>query len=71
MTRIFVTRFILLDGELFKKGIDDDTLLRCLGKMEAIRVIIEIHGGICRAHQAGVKIKWLLRRYSYYWQGML
>ena len=26
-TMIFATQFILLDGELFKKGIDDDTLL--------------------------------------------
>ena len=35
--KLFATRFILLDDELFKKGIDDDTLLRCLGKLEAMR----------------------------------
>ena len=68
---MFATRFILLDGEQFKKGINDDTLLRCLGKIEAMRVMVEIHEGICRAHQAGIKMKWLLRRHSYYWLGML
>ena len=49
-TRMFANRFILLDGELFKRGIDDNTLLRCLGKVEAIRVMIEVHEGICGAH---------------------
>ena len=58
-------------GELFKKGIDDDTLLRCLRKIEAMRVVAEIHEGICGAHQAGIKMKWLLRRHGYYWPGML
>ena len=49
-TRIFVTWFILLDGELFKKGIEDDTILRCLGKSDAMGVIAEIHEGIIGAH---------------------
>ena len=69
--RMFTTRFILLDGELFKKGIDDDTLLRCLAKIEAMRIMSEVHEDICGAHQAGIKMKWLLRRHSYYWPDML
>ena len=63
---MFTTQFILLDGELFKKGNDDDILLRCLGKIEAMRVIAEIHEGICGAHQVGIKMKWLLKRHGYY-----
>ena len=59
-TRVIETQFILLDGELFKKGIDDDTLIQYLRKIEAIRVLTEIHECICGAHQAGVKMKWLL-----------
>ena len=69
--RMFATQFILLDGELFKKGIDDDILLRCLWKIKAMRVMVEIHEGICGAHQAGIKMKWLLKRHGYYWPGML
>ena len=65
-TRMFAARFVLLDEELFKKSIGDDTLLRCLGKIEAMRVMTEVHGGICGAHQAGIKMKWLLRRHGYY-----
>ena len=70
-TRTFAAQFVLLDGELFKKSIGDDTLLRCLGKMEAMRVMSEVHEGICGAHQAGIKMKWLLKRHGYYWPKML
>ncbi|XP_059654809.1 uncharacterized protein LOC132301587 [Cornus florida] len=31
----------------------------------------ESHLGICGAHQAGIKMRWLLRRYGYYWKGIL
>ncbi|XP_059627610.1 uncharacterized protein LOC132270445 [Cornus florida] len=31
----------------------------------------ESHLGICGAHQAGIKMRWLLRRYGYYWKGTL
>ena len=27
----------------------------------------EIHEGICGAHQSGIKMKWLIHRYGYYW----
>ncbi|KAM1480970.1 hypothetical protein ACFX2I_028053 [Malus domestica] len=30
----------------------------------------EVHEGICRAHQAGTKMRWLLRRYGYFWPDM-
>ena len=69
--KMFATRFILLDGELFKKGIDDDTLLRCLSKIEVMRFMAKIHKGICGAHKVGIKMKWLRRRHGYYWPGML
>ena len=67
---MFAVQFILLDWELFKKGIGDDVILKCLGKREAMQVMAEVHEGICGAHQAGIKMKWLIRRYCYYWPGM-
>ncbi|KAM1301190.1 hypothetical protein ACFX2H_012264 [Malus domestica] len=30
----------------------------------------EAHEGICGAHQAGTKMRWLLRRYGYFWLEM-
>ncbi|KAM2369049.1 hypothetical protein ACFXTH_046531 [Malus domestica] len=27
----------------------------------------EVHEGICEAHPAGTKIRWLIRRYGYFW----
>ena len=35
-----------------------------------MRLMDEVHEGICGAHQAGTKIRWLLRRYSYFWLEM-
>ncbi|KAM1724864.1 hypothetical protein ACFX11_023267 [Malus domestica] len=32
-----------------------------------MRVMAEVHEGICGAHQAGNKMRWLLRRYGYFW----
>ncbi|KAM2819384.1 hypothetical protein PS2_037809 [Malus domestica] len=35
-----------------------------------MRVMAEVHEGICGAHQAGTKMRWLLRRYGYFWLDM-
>ncbi|XP_059649934.1 uncharacterized protein LOC132295647 [Cornus florida] len=57
--------------ELYKKSVEDGLLLKCLSKNEAISVMAKSHGGTCGAHQAGIKMRWLLRRYGYHWLGML
>ncbi len=31
----------------------------------------EVHEGICGAHQSGIKMKWLIHRYGYYWPKIL
>ncbi|CAB4268655.1 unnamed protein product [Prunus armeniaca] len=33
--------------------------------------MIEVHKGICSAHQAGIIMRWLLRRHAYYWLTIL
>ncbi|CAN6678225.1 unnamed protein product [Malus baccata var. baccata] len=50
--------------------LDRGLLLRCLGQEESMRVMAEVHEGICGAHQAGTKMRWLLRRYGYFWPDM-
>ncbi|XP_059627205.1 uncharacterized protein LOC132269996 [Cornus florida] len=69
--KIKALKFVMIDGDLFRKSIKDDLLLRCVSKKEAMKVMGETHEGICGAHQAGIKMKWLIRRYAYYWPGML
>ena len=69
--RLSSVNYVLLDGELFKKSMKDEVLLRCVGKLEAMKVMGEVHEGICGAHQTGTKMKWLLRRYEYYWPSIL
>jgi ribonuclease HI len=43
-------KFVLLDGRLFNKSLDE-VLLQCLGQEEAKKMMSEVHDGLCGAHQ--------------------
>ncbi|CAN6694311.1 unnamed protein product [Malus baccata var. baccata] len=63
------TKNVLWAKNLLRKT-PDGLLLKCLGQEESMRVMAEVHEGICGAHQAGTKMRWLLRRYGYFWPDM-
>ncbi|KAM1803439.1 hypothetical protein ACFX12_029423 [Malus domestica] len=63
------TKYVLWANDLLRKT-PDGLLLKCLGQKESMRVMAEIHEGICGAHQAGTKMRWLLRRCGYFWLDM-
>ncbi|XP_072060327.1 uncharacterized protein [Arachis hypogaea] len=50
--------FVLLADDLYKKGIDE-SLLRCLSRDDQNIAIGEVHNGICGAHQARKKMRWV------------
>ncbi|XP_073277708.1 uncharacterized protein [Primulina huaijiensis] len=62
--------YVLVEGDLYRKGLDG-LLLRCIGFPEALEIMKQVHEGVCGAHQSGVKIRWLIRRYDYYWPSIL
>ena len=62
--------YVILGDELYKKSVDGN-LLRCLSETEAFIALAEVHEGICGAHQAGEKMKWVLRRQRVYWPSMI
>ncbi|KAM2086907.1 hypothetical protein ACFX1R_024398 [Malus domestica] len=62
------TKYVLWAKDLLRKT-PDGLLLKCLGQKESMRVA-EVHEGIYGAHQAGTKMRWLLRRYGYFWPDM-
>ncbi|XP_070668799.1 uncharacterized protein [Malus domestica] len=64
-TRVHATNYVMYQNELYRKG-EDGLLLLCLGPQESARAITEVHEGICGAHQSGRKMRWLLRRHSYF-----
>ena len=64
-------QYVLIEDELYKKSLEDDLLLKCIGPQESLKVMGEVHEGICGAHQSGRKMRWLLRRYGYYWPSIL
>ncbi|KAI5350530.1 hypothetical protein L3X38_003421 [Prunus dulcis] len=68
--RIMALNYLMWNGDLVRNN-KDEVLLRCLGKKEYMKVIGETHEGICRAHQGGRKMCWLIRRYGYFWPTMM
>ncbi|XP_061993416.1 uncharacterized protein LOC133711286 [Rosa rugosa] len=72
--------YFLRNDELRRRGEDDIDLrrrgedgidFRCVYGHEAKRLMREAHAGVCGAHQAGPKMRWVLRRHGYYWPSIL
>jgi hypothetical protein len=59
-----------MNDELYRWTIDG-LLLKCLNEEQAKIVVGEVHEGLCRAHQSGHKMKWLLKRSRLYWPTMV
>ena len=68
--RYKLTKYVLLDDQLYYKTIDG-VLLKCLNQEEAKVLMGEVHEGICGAHQSAYKMKWIIRRAGYFWPTML
>ncbi|KAM1107228.1 hypothetical protein ACFX10_004064 [Malus domestica] len=64
-----VTKYVLWEENLLRKT-PDRLMLKCLGQEESMKVMAKVHEGICGAHQAGTKMRWLLRRYGFFWPNM-
>ncbi|XP_059654491.1 uncharacterized protein LOC132301237 [Cornus florida] len=65
-----IVDYVLMDGDLYKRSADDGLLFQCISKFEGLKIMAKVHEGICGAYQAGIKMRWLIRRYGYYWPGM-
>jgi hypothetical protein len=49
-------KYVLIDNELYRRT-PIDVLLKCLGPVDAILVVAEVHEGICGTHQSAPKMK--------------
>ncbi|XP_058208305.1 uncharacterized protein LOC131321327 [Rhododendron vialii] len=58
--------YVIIGNDLFRKSLDE-VLLLCIAKPQTMMVMGEVHEGTCGSHQSGDKMKWLLKRYGYYW----
>ena len=54
-------RYVLIDDVLYRRGFDG-FMLRCVGEVEADNLMWQVHDGVCGSHQAGHKMRWLIRR---------
>ena len=58
-------KYILIGYELYHRTAED-LLLKCLDSDQAHVAMGEVHEGNCGTHQSAPKMKWLLRRDSFY-----
>ena len=63
-------RYALINDVLYRRAFDQ-MWLRCLAPHEAKGVIVEVHEGLCGAHQSGPKMKIKIKRLGYYWPSMM
>jgi hypothetical protein len=63
-------KYVLIDDEVYNRT-SSDVFLKCLGPHDATLAMVEVHEGICGTHQLALKMKWLLRRASFYWPNMI
>jgi len=66
-TRGRALRHVLIGDELYCHTLEG-LLLKCLGPDEIRKVMYDVHEGTCGTHQVAHKMKWLIRRASYYCQ---
>jgi hypothetical protein len=59
-----------MSDELYRRTVND-VLFKYLGLGDAILAMAEVHEGICGTHQSTSKMKWLMRRFDFYWPDMI
>ncbi|XP_008231803.1 PREDICTED: uncharacterized protein K02A2.6-like [Prunus mume] len=69
-TRFRARCYLIYQNDLYRKG-SDDLLLLYSGAKDIKVIMAESYKGICGAHQSDVKMRWLVRRYGYYWPTIL
>ncbi|XP_020676621.2 uncharacterized protein LOC110095423 [Dendrobium catenatum] len=63
-------RYAFVNGTLYRRAFDQ-MWLRCLGAKEADKVVVEVHEGLCGAHQSDPKMVAKIKRMGYYWPIMV
>ncbi|GKU90944.1 hypothetical protein SLEP1_g4883 [Rubroshorea leprosula] len=69
-TKMQALNYVLLESVLYRRG-HDELLLHCLGPDEYCQIMSDVHNGICGAHQAGIKMRWLIRKHGFFWPSIL
>lgn len=57
--------YVIMGNDLFRRAYDGMTL-QCIGQDEQMKVIAEVHEGICGDHQAKEKMRWMVSRYVHF-----
>lgn len=64
--QLMARKYKVIDGQLYKSGVTAP-LLKCVTKEEGMQMVVEIHEGICGAHQAPRSVASKVIRQGIYW----
>jgi hypothetical protein len=60
---------LIINNELYRRT-HTKVMLRCLNSDSAVLAMAKVHEAIYGTHQLASKIKWLFRRFRFYWPSM-
>ncbi|KAM2369834.1 hypothetical protein ACFXTH_047224 [Malus domestica] len=63
-------RFLYYKGTLYRRSFEK-VLLRCISEEKTNQAMEKAHSDVCRAHQSGPKLHFLLKRMGYYWPSIV
>ena len=67
--KLRVAKFMVWDGELFKKALDG-TFLRCIDKQQQTKLLNTFHDEACRGHFSSLVMAFKILRQGYCWPRM-
>uniref|UniRef100_A0A803PIV5 Integrase catalytic domain-containing protein n=1 Tax=Cannabis sativa TaxID=3483 RepID=A0A803PIV5_CANSA len=63
-------QYLILDGEMYRCSFSMP-LLRCATKIEAKRLLVEVHEGFCSNHAKGQSLSKKILKQGYFWPTMI
>ena len=64
--KLHALRFVIISGKLWWRS-QDKVLFKCISKEKLVKILIEMHGGICRGHYMSKKIARKVLRAGFQW----
>ena len=59
-------RYVLEDGVLYRRGFLQP-LLKCVNEEEALRILKEVHNGVCGTHCSSLSMSFKIKRQGFFW----
>lgn len=59
-------KYVMIREDLYRRSFNG-TLLKYVNQVESVRLMREVHEGLCSSHRSSPMMKWLFIQHRYYW----